>query len=122
MSKILLSINEEHVINILSNKKKYEYRSKVAKKKIDTIVIYCTAPIKKVVAEVEVIGIIEGKPDDVWLETKNQSGISEEFYNGYFKGRDKAYAYKLGKVKEYSVEKKLIDFGVGFAPQSFVYL
>lgn len=122
MSKILLSINENHVVNILSNQKKYEYRTKIAKKEVNTIVIYCTAPVKRVVAEVEVLGIVEGNLSDVWTQTKDCSGITEEYYNKYFNGKTKAYAYKLGKVKEYPIEKKLMDFGVSFAPQSFVYL
>ena len=49
MCKILLSINPEHVENILDGTKKYEYRKKSCKKDIDRIVIYSTHPVKKVV-------------------------------------------------------------------------
>lgn len=44
------------------------------------------------------------------------------FYDDYFKNREVAYAYKLGKIKVYKEPKSLIDFGVRYAPQSFVYV
>ena len=40
----------------------------------------------------------------------------------YFKNKDKAYAYKLGKVKVYECPKSLLDFGLRMAPQSFAYV
>ena len=58
MCKLLMSINPEHVENILAGKKKYEFRKKKCKEQIDSIVIYSTAPVMKVVAEVEVKDII----------------------------------------------------------------
>lgn len=60
-----MSINPEHVNNILNGNKIYEYRKTKCKKKIDSIVIYSTAPIMKVIAEVEVKRIIEGDPNDI---------------------------------------------------------
>ena len=59
MSKLLMSINPVHVDNILTGTKKYEFRKTRCKKNIDTIVIYSTSPVMRVVAEVEVKGIIE---------------------------------------------------------------
>ena len=60
MCKILLSINPEHVYNILCEKKIYEYRKNAAKRPIDGIIIYCTQPVKKVVGYANVDKIIEG--------------------------------------------------------------
>lgn len=55
MCKVLMSINPEHVNNIMSGKKVYEFRKVKCKKKIDSIVIYSTSPIMKIVGEAEVI-------------------------------------------------------------------
>ena len=38
MSKILMSIKPEYVDKIFSGEKKYEYRKRLCKKKIDTII------------------------------------------------------------------------------------
>lgn len=120
--KIIISINPEHVENIINGTKKYEYRTKAAKQDISSIIIYETLPVKKIVAEAEIIEVLELSPEDLWNETKEFSGISKDFYDDYFKNRDVAYAYKLGKIKVYKEPKSLLDFGIKCAPQSFVYV
>lgn len=122
MCKILLSINPEHVTNIINKKKIYEFRKTKCKKKIDKIVIYATSPISKVVGEVEVLEIIEDLPENIWNITGDFSGISKEFFEKYYINSERAIAYKLGTVKEFEKPKLLQDFGINCAPQSFVYL
>lgn len=120
--KILISINPEHVKNIINGSKKFEYRKIAAKQDISSIVIYETTPVKRIVAEAEIIDVLILSPDELWEQTKRASGISKEFFDEYFKGKKIAYAYKLGKVKVYETPKTLLDYGVKNAPQSFIYL
>ena len=47
---ILLSIRPEYVEKIISGEKKYDYRTKAAKRNVDKIIIYETTPVKKVIA------------------------------------------------------------------------
>ena len=122
MSKILISINPEHVEKIIAGIKKYEYRTKVAKKDIDAIIIYCTSPMKKVLAEVKIKSILADTPENLWQMTKDYSGITKEFFDSYFKNRDIAYAYELGEILKYNQPKELIDFGCIAAPQSYMYV
>lgn len=119
---IILPINPKHVRKIISGKKKYEYRTRIPKNPVDKIVIYETAPTKKIVAEAEIIEIISLPPKTLWEETKDFSGITKEFFDQYFKNKDIAYAYKLGKIKVYDTPLDLSDFGLKSVPQSFVYL
>lgn len=120
--KIIVSINPEYVEKILSGEKKFEYRTRVAKQQVDTLIIYATKPMMKVVAEVEILGIIATTPEELWNQTKNQSGITKSFFDEYIKDKQVAYAYKLGKVKVYECPKSLLDFGLKMAPQSFAYV
>lgn len=120
--KILISINPEHVENIINGTKKYEYRKLAAKQDISSIIIYETTPVKRIVAEAEIIDVLMLPPEELWRETKDASGISKEFFDEYFNGRDVAYAYKLGEIKVYDEPKTLMDYGVKAAPQSFIYL
>ena len=120
--KIIVSINPEYVEKILSGDKKFEYRTRVAKQQVDTLIIYSTKPIMKVVAEVEIQGIIVTSPEELWNQTKNQSGITKSFFDEYFKDKQVAYAYRLGEVKVYERPKSLSDFGLRMAPQSFAYV
>lgn len=120
--KILLSINPEHVKNILSGKKTYEYRKIAAKQDVSTIIIYETVPTKRVVAEAEILEVLELPPEELWKQTKDGAGITKNFFDEYFDNRDIAYAYKLGKIKVYDQKKELKEFGLKMAPQSFVYI
>ena len=120
--KILISIKPEHVQNILKGIKKYEYRKVVAKQDIFSIIIYETTPVKRIVAEAEIIHVLMCSPEELWKLTKEESGISKEFFDEYFEGKEIAYAYKLGKIKVYDEPKTLLEYGVKTAPQSFVYI
>lgn len=123
MCRILMPINPEYVDEILAGRKKYEYRKIKAKRNnIDKMIIYSTSPIMKVVAEVDIKEILEEEPEKLWEMTKNESGITKEFYNKYYKNKNTAIAYKLGTVKVYDEPKNLNDIGINYVPQSFVYL
>lgn len=121
MCKILMPINPEYVDEILAGRKKYEYRKIKAKRtNIDKMIIYSTSPVMKVVAEVEIKGILQENPEQLWELTKNYSGVTKEFYNQYYKNI--AIAYELGKIVKYEKPKDLIDIGINYIPQSFVYM
>jgi predicted transcriptional regulator len=122
MCKILLSINPEHVENIMAGTKIYEFRKIQCKEKVDKIIIYSTFPVMKVVGEADVVDIIVDNPDNVWNTTNAFSGISKQFFDDYYRNRDKAIAYKLSNVKRYQHPKDLSSYGIKYAPQSFVYI
>lgn len=122
MQRILLSIKPEYVRSILAGSKRYEFRKVRCRADIDTIVIYATAPLMQVVGEVEVNGVIEDYPEQVWQLTADFSGISKDFFDQYYGRTTRAVAYRLGKVHKYPRPRRLQDLGVSSAPQSFVYL
>ena len=122
MDSILLSIRPEYVENILDGTKVYEYRKRLANSKVKYIYIYSTSPIMKVVARVEITGILNASPTALWEKTKKAAGISRENYRHYFKGCKTAYAYQLGTIQKFSSPRDLKDFGITTAPQSFVYI
>jgi predicted transcriptional regulator len=122
MCRVLLSINPPFVRSILDGTKRYEYRRVRCSKEIDGMMIYCTSPVCKIVAEAEVTDVITGDPEEVWRITHEASGISKEFFDRYYGGRDEAVAYAIGRVHEFPEPKDLSEYGVSRAPQSFVYL
>lgn len=122
MRQMLLSIKPEFVERILNGEKLYEFRKVRCKSDVNKIIIYATAPIKMVVAEADIEYIIEDDLLSVWHETKQYSGISYSFFRSYFKGKKRAVAYKLQNVTPYKEQKTLLDYGLTFAPQSFVYI
>lgn len=120
---VLISIHPEHVANILSGEKVFEYRKVMPTQDILYLVLYCTAPVKRIVAVVEVIGRREGAPSRVWADTAYGSGITRKFYRDYFSGKSNAGSFTLGNVYELSEPLELADLSSCKAPpQSFCYL
>lgn len=122
MSKILLSINPEHIINIFNGTKTFEFRKVCCKRDVTHIVFYCTAPVMKVVGEAEVHEIIECSPDELWKKTSIGAGISKSFFDEYYCGRLSGVAYSLKNVVKFETHKNLSDYNVSAAPQSFAYV
>jgi len=122
MSAILLSIKPEFVEKILTGEKKFEYRKTRCRADVDTIIIYATRPVMRVVATVRVLDVVSGRPDVVWKKTRKHSGITRDFFDAYYRDADVAFAYKLGDITKFTPYKNLDDFGISHAPQSFVYV
>ncbi len=122
--KVLLAIKEEFASKIFEGSKKYEFRKSIFKdKRVNTIVVYVSAPVKKVIGEFEIEFVLKEKPENLWDITKDFAGINKDFYDKYFEDKDSAYAIKIKKTLKYESPKCLkSDFNIGFAPQSYVYL
>jgi predicted transcriptional regulator len=119
---MLLSINPEHVENIMNGNKQFEFRKVRCRTEVDKIIIYATYPVMKIVGEVDVIDVIVDIPEQVWKLTSEFAGISKQFYDEYYQNKEVAVAYQLGDVKKYKKPLSLADFGIKFAPQSFIYV
>lgn len=122
MCQMLLSINPQYVASIISGKKKYEYRKVRCREDVDSILIYETAPTKRVIGEAAIDDILEDSLDTVWRMTGEFSGITKGFFDKYYRGKDKAIAYHLGKLRIFDKPLTLEDIGVSCAPQSFRYM
>lgn len=122
MCTILLSINPQHVENIMNGSKVYEFRKRACKRHIDKILIYSTTPIMKVVGEAEVEDVLIDSPESIWEITEKKSGIEKVFFDQYYMNREQAVAYKLKNVVCYREPKELKEYGIGSAPQSYQYI
>ena len=122
MSKILMSIKPEYVDKIFSGEKKYEYRKRMCKEKIDMIIVYSSFPIQKVVGELKIKQVLYDKKSIIWTKTNRYGGITKTKYDKYYDNCDYAVAYEIEKAILYDKQKDLKDFNVRTAPQSYVYI
>lgn len=123
MSKILLSIKPKYVEKILEGTKKVEYRRVIPKcKDITHIIIYASAPICQVVAEVSISNILSDKPSSIWDKTFSIGGISNDEYCTYFINSKVAHAFIIDDIKVFTPYRKLIDYGIKTPPQNFIYI
>lgn len=100
--KTLLSIKPEFAEKIFSGEKGFEFRkADTSSRDVSSIVLYVTAPVGKIVGEFKVVSILEDTPASLWEQTRNQAGISKQFFFTYFKGRKKAFAIGIGNPRKY---------------------
>ncbi|MGL4951096.1 MAG: ASCH domain-containing protein [Mycoplasma sp.] len=118
---IILPIKSIYVKEIFNGNKKYEYRTKIPTNKIEKILIYETAPMKKIVGEIIISSIWKSTPTKIWNLTNHFAGIKKEHYFEYFKNKEVAYAYQIKEFKKYKQPKELKDFGFKNPPQNFFY-
>ncbi|MBT9142310.1 MAG: hypothetical protein DDT29_00704 [Dehalococcoidia bacterium] len=119
---MLLPIHPEHAEDILNGTKWFEYRKVRCRTGTEKIILYATAPVKRVLGEVEILDAIVDTPHRVWELTSDGAGISRQNFDQYFLGHKKAVAYKLGAASRYDTPLELIESGINYTPQSMIYL
>jgi len=120
--KVVLSIKPEFANKIFDGTKRFEFRKVIFKnEKIKTIIVYASSPIQQVIGEFEIERIINHDIDTLWGLTKEQSGITKDYFYQYFADRLEGFAIEIKKAKKYEQPKCLrADFNL-FPPQSFAY-
>lgn len=119
---IILPIKPEYSNQIIAKQKRYEYRTKIPKQKVGSILIYETYPTMKIVAKITIKKILCGSPYGIWSATKKYAGITKEQFDAYFSNSKKAFAYEIGEIERFSEPKLLSEYGINYIPQSFVYI
>jgi len=120
---VLLSIKPEFAHKIFDGTKKYEFRKQIFKdSSVKKVIVYSSSPEQKVIGEFTIDDILNDTPSDLWLQTRDYSGITQSFYEEYFRGRKNAYAIKVASTKLYEQKKNLSDFDIIYPPQSFAYV
>ena len=117
-----MSIKPEYVDKIFTGEKKYEYRKRLCKEKIDTIIVYSSSPIQKVVGELKIKQVLYDKKNVIWNKTNKYGGITKIKYDNYYENCSYAVAYEIEKAILYDKQKDLKDFNIRTAPQSYVYI
>ncbi|BFT76143.1 ASCH domain-containing protein [Paenibacillus sp. P36] len=122
--KVLLSIKPEYADKIFTGEKKYEYRKSIFKKgNVESILVYSTRPVGKIIGEIFFDEIIVDDPRNIWINTCAVSGISQSSFQEYFSGRESGYAIKINKAVLFKKPIELIEIiNSGKAPQSFCYI
>lgn len=122
MCKIILPIKPKYSQDILSNKKIFELRRKLPKKKIDKVFIYETSPTMKIVGEFTVKKVHKEKLSSLWDKTMNSNSVIEDEFYSYFNNLDEGFAIEVDEIKKYDIPKTLSEFGKKSAPQGYIYV
>jgi predicted transcriptional regulator len=120
--KALLSIKPEFAFQIFAGNKRFEYRRKIFKQPVDTVVVYVSSPVSMVLGEFKIEDLLFDDLEELWNKTKCASGISEEVFYQYFDKKEHGYAIKIGKVTQFDIPQPLLEtYGIK-PPQFFAYI
>ena len=122
--RVLLSIKPQYADKIFSGEKKFEFRKRAFRNiEVDTVVVYSTMPVGRIIGEFSIKQIHQDSPKSIWIKTRRFSGIDEAFFNEYYFGRDLAVAIEVDKLLLYKVPiNPKVEYENFTAPQSFMYL
>ena len=120
---VFLPIKPVYAERIMRCQKRYEYRKVAFALPVSWIVVYASAPVKRIVGIVEITDVRTGAPTSVWESTKKAAGVPRSTFRSYFSGRHRAVAITLGRVLRLSRHVAPEDIDPRFSvPQSFRYV
>lgn len=120
--KVVLSIKPEFAFKIFDGTKRFEFRKTIFKNPaIKKVVVYASSPVQQVIGEFEIEEILKYEKKELWERTKQGSGISEDFFFQYFKGKEHGYAIRIKNTTKYGSPKRLKEDYNLLPPQSFAY-
>lgn len=121
--KIILSIKPEFANKIFEGNKKFEFRRSIFKnKEVSKVIVYASSPVSKVIGEFEIGEVLFKDLNSLWQETKEFSGITEEYFYDYFIGKENGFAIEVKRVKKYKHELCIEKSFGKRPPQSFAYV
>lgn len=119
----LFSIKPRYAEAILGGTKQVEFRRTPLAADVSHVVIYATAPIKKIVGLFEVAGVERAMPRSLWRSYREVGAIDSDDFNAYFAGTDVAYAIKVRGARRLRSPLDLCHLSPTLrAPQSYQYL
>ena len=119
---VLLSIKPKYANRIIKGNKKYEFRKSVFKNRdLDMVYLYSSSPVKRIVGAFVIKNIIEKHPKQLWNEYKAFSGIDEDDFFDYFRGKEKGFAIEIGDVEVFDPINPKEHIPGFVPPQSFCY-
>jgi len=123
---ILISIKPEFLELIFEGHKTVELR-RVLPKNLPSnleVIFYASSPTKSIVGKARIKNIEIEPIEDLWEKLGNKTGISFEYFQDYFQGKNTGYGLVLDKVVKFSNPlslgslRDMINFS---PPQSFMY-
>ncbi|MFI5158863.1 MAG: ASCH domain-containing protein [Sphingobacteriales bacterium] len=120
--KVVLSIKPEFAFKIFNGSKRFEFRKAIFKNpSVNKVIVYASSPVQRVIGEFEIEEILKYEKKRLWELTKQESGITEDFFFQYFKEKQDGYAIRIKNTTTYDYPRCLKEYYNLLPPQSFAY-
>ena len=120
---VILSIKPKYADAILSREKTVEFRKVGFPNKADTVIIYSSNHIARIIGWFKIRNIVTLDPENAWKRYQKQGAIPKDEFDKYYKGAKKAVCIEIGpihKIKPPIDPYKNIEHFI--PPQSFRYM
>lgn len=119
----LLPIHPRFAQSIMASKKRVEFRKVRFRSEVSHIVLYATAPLRKVLGYFEVSHVDQDSPDALWVRYGAAAGMLREEFEAYFQCTTQGVAIGVGRVYCLGTPLPLVAVDQSLRPpQSFRYL
>ena len=121
---VLISIQPRYAEKILTGEKVLEFRRVWGASAVDTLVIYSSSPVQRIVAIARIKEVHTGSPTFLWKLAKEKGGgVSRRQLYEYFRGKPKGFAIELDDVQLIArgIDPRAV-FPEFRPPQSYYYL
>lgn len=118
-----MSIHTRWAEAIMDGSKRVEFRKRRLAPDIQTVLVYATAPVSKVIGSFTIDCIVSGSPMEIWERFGRVGVINRDDFFAYFDGADSAVAIVVSDAERFDVPVPLESIDPRPAvPQSFAYL
>lgn len=121
----LISIHPEYAEKIFAGEKKFEFRRRWTSRSVETLFIYATAPVQRIVGFAKIARVTQGTPTQLWRLTQQvNGGFSKSKLFAYLGSSKTGVAIELSKVTPIpsGIDPRLCLGRSFHPPQSFRYL
>jgi predicted transcriptional regulator len=118
-----MAIHPGYADAILDGRKRVEFRKRSLAVDVSTVLMYATAPVKRIVGEFTVDRTLTTSPEELWGAVGSVGVIDEASYTAYFAGFHTATGILVSAPRRYHVAIPLAALDpTPAAPQSVTYL
>jgi len=119
----LMAIHPVYAEAILDGRKGVEFRKRRLADDIETVLIYATSPIQKVVGQFSISDTKIDTPESIWSAYGAVGIIGYEDFIEYYGDADQAVAFVVGESVRYERPRPLAELHPAPSiPQSFSYV
>ena len=119
----LMAIHPIYAEAILDGTKTVEFRKRRLAEDIDTVWIYATAPVQRIVGEFRIEETVVDSPESIWSAFGSVGIIEHEDYQQYYADKSHAVAFVVEHARRFEEPIALYQLNPAPSiPQSFSYL
>ena len=120
---ILLSVRPKYAERIMAGEKTVEFRKRNIPESLGYVLLYATAPRRRIVGYFSVASIVEDAPSNLWHMYGTSGGISRQEFLKYYSTSARGVAIMVEDVHRFITPIPPGSFNGGSPmPQSFAYV